>query len=196
MNVLIIAEDDRNDRFILEPLINAMFRRLKRPRTEVDTHPIRNGGWEFVKQWEMIRGIIESNRPTNLFLLCIDRDNHQQRREILDRLEEQANQLLEPAGRLFLAEHAWQEIEVWLAGIDWRLKPKWTWEAIRSERDSKEHYFEPIVKARGFLDSPGRGRAILGAEAAGNYAKVRQNCPEVRELEDRIRQWIAATPRK
>ena len=66
-------------------------------------------------------------------------------------------------------------------------------EAVRSERDSKEHYFEPIAKARGLLDSPGRGRRTLAAEAARNYAKVRQNCPEVRDLEDRIRRWIAAT---
>ena len=99
--------------------------------------------------------------------------------------------------RFFAAEHAWQEVEVWaLAGVDWRLKPEWTWETIRSERDSKEHYFEPIVKDRGLLDEPGGGRKMLGAEAARNYAKVRQNCPEVRELEERIRLWIEATPHK
>jgi hypothetical protein len=193
MNVLIIAEDDRNDRYILEPLINAMFRRLKRPRIQVDTHLFRNGGWDVVKQWETIRGIIEINRPTDLFLFCVDRDGHEMRRGILDALEEKARSVLSPP-RLFLAEHAWQEVEVWaLAGIDWRLKPKWTWDAIRSERDPKEHYFEPIVKARGLLDSPGRGRAILGTEAARNYAKIRRNCPELRDLEERIRQWIDVT---
>jgi hypothetical protein len=83
-----------------------------------------------------------------------------------------------------------------MAGIDWRLKPKWMWDTIRSERDPKEHYFERIVKARGLLDSPGRGRAILGAEAARNYPKIRQNCPEVRDLEERIRRWIAITAQR
>ena len=99
--------------------------------------------------------------------------------------------------RLFLAEHAWQEVEVWaLAGIDWRLKPKWTWEAIRSERDPKENYFEPIVKDRGLFDLPGQGRKDLGVEAARNYAKIRQNCPEIRDLEGRIRRWIEATAQR
>jgi hypothetical protein len=37
---------------------------------------------------------------------------------------------------------------------------------------------------------------VLGAEAARNYAKVRQNCREIRELEDKVRQWIAATSQR
>jgi hypothetical protein len=194
MNVLIIAEDDRNDRFILQPIIKAMFRSLRRPRIRVDTHVFRDGGWDAVKQWELIRHIIESNRPTDLFLLCVDRDGHEPRRRILDGLEEKAREVLSPP-RLFLAEHAWQEVEVWaLAGINWRLKPKWEWETIRNERDAKEHYFEPIARARGLLDSAGRGRRVLGAEAARNYTRVRQNCPEVLVLEERIRRGIP-TPR-
>jgi hypothetical protein len=76
MNVLIIAEHDRNDRFILQPLVRAMFRHLGRPRIRTDTHMIRQGGWDVVKQWETIRAIIERNRPTDLFLLCVDRDGY------------------------------------------------------------------------------------------------------------------------
>jgi hypothetical protein len=77
-----------------------------------------------------------------------------------------------------------------LAGIDWRLNPKWRWEAVRNERDPKEHYFEPIAKNRNLLDSPGQGRKALGEEAAHNYTKIRQKCLEVRRLEERIRRWI------
>jgi hypothetical protein len=196
MNVLIIAEDDRNDRFILQPIVKAMFRILKRPRTRVDTHVLRDGGWETVKEWGLIRTIIEGDRQTDLFLLCVARDSHEPRRGILNGLQEKALEVLSPP-RLFLAENAWQEVEVWaLAGIDWRLKPQWKWDAIRCERDAKEHYFEPIAKSRGLISSPGRGRSILGSEAARNYTKVRQNCPEVRSLEDRIRRWIAATSQR
>ncbi len=125
-----------------------------------------------------------------MFLLCVDRDGHEQRRKILDNLEEKARELLGPT-RLFLAEHAWQELEAWvLAGIDWKLKPTWNWKTIRNERDVKEHYFEPLVHARGLLDSAGRGRKTLGVEAGRNYAKVRQNCPEVRRLDERIAKWL------
>jgi hypothetical protein len=152
MNVRIIAEDDRNDRFILQPIVKAIFHRLKRPRTRVATYVLRNGGWAAVKEWELIRKILEGDRWTDLFLLCVDRDSHGPRRGILNGLEEKAREVLSPP-RLFLAENAWQEVEVWaLAGLDCRLKPKWTWEAIRSERDAKEHYFAPIAEARGLLD--------------------------------------------
>jgi hypothetical protein len=191
MNVRIIPEDDENDHFILKPIFEAMFKHLGKPQSDVRIHRPKVRGWEAVKKWEHIEETISKFSTVHLFVLCVDRDGHEQRRGILDRLETKANQVLEPTRRLFIAEQAWQEVEVWaMAGIDWKLKPKWNWETIRSERDPKEHYFEPIVKARGLLESAGRGRAILGAEAARNYAKVRQNCAEVRDLEDRIRQWI------
>jgi len=195
MNVLIIAEDDRNDRFILLPLIQSMFRSLRRPRTRIDIHVFRNGGWDTLKQWNLIRQMIEDNQETDLFLLCVDRDGHEPRREILDKLERKAQEILNRP-RLFLAAHAWQEVEVWaLAGLDWKLRSNWTWKEIRAERDSKEHYFMPIAQARGLEDSPGQGRKILGKEAARNYGKIRQNCPEVRELEMRIEGWLRGSGR-
>ena len=197
MNVRIIPEDDENDHFILKPLFGAMFKHLGKTRADVKIHHPKFTGWEAVKKWEHIEEILDRFSLVDLFVLCVDRDGHEQRQGILDRLEEKASRILGPTGRLFLAEHAWQEVEVWtLAGINWKLKPKWSWDAIRSERDSKEHYFEPIAKDRGLLDSPGAGRAILGQEAARHYAKVRQNCPEVRKLEDRIRHWIEATAQR
>jgi SAM-dependent methyltransferase len=197
MNIRLIPEDDENDHFILKPLFEAMFRYLGKPHADVKVHHPDVTGWEALKKWEHIGEVLDRFRSVRLFVCCVDRDGHEQRRGILDQLEEKANRILKPTGRLFLAEHAWQEVEVWaMAGIDWRLKPKWTWEAIRDERDSKEHYFEPIVKARGLIDSPGAGRAILGAEAARHYERVRQNCREIRNLEDRIRRWIEATAQR
>jgi hypothetical protein len=192
MNVRLIPEDDQRDRFILKPIFEAMFQHLGKPHARVEIHRPRIRGWESVKKWETINEIIDKSQMVDLFVLCVDRDGHAERRMILDELEAKARKRLRPP-RLFLAEHAWQEVEVWaLAGINWRLKPKWTWEAIREERDPKEHYFKPIAKARGLLDSVGQGRELLGHEAARNYAKVRQNCPEVLDLETRIREWIDA----
>lgn len=193
MNVRIIPEDDDNDHFILKPLVQAMFKHLGRPHADIQVHHPRFTGWEAVKKWDHIEEVFDQFSSVGLFLLCVDRDGHEQRRGILDRLEERANKVLRPSGRLFLAEHAWQEVEVWaLAGIDWKLKPRWTWDAIRSERDSKERYYEPVARDKGLMNSPGAGRKILGAEAARNYTKVRQNCPEIRDLEEKIRQGIAS----
>jgi hypothetical protein len=193
MNVLVIAEDDRNDRYILLPIIRGMFRALKRPHARVEIYPLRNGGWDAVKQLKLIRTIVDDNRQADLFLLCVDRDGDPNRRQALDGLEEKAHALVKPP-RLFLAVHAFQEIEVWaLAGINWRLKPTWTWKQIQSERDPKEHYFEPIARHRGLLDSVGQGRKILGEEAGSNYSRVRQNCSELRELEGRIKRWMVGS---
>ena len=86
MNVLVIAEDDRNDRYILLPIIRGMFRALKRPKVRV----------------------------------------------------------------------------------------------------------EPIARRLGLLDSVGQGRKILGEEAVRNSARVRQNCPELSDLEKLRRERDAA----
>ena len=190
MNVLVIAEDDRNDRYILLPIIRAMFRALRRPKARVEVYPLRNGGWDAVKQWKLVQTIIGDNRQADLFLLCVDRDGDPNRRQVLDSLEEKARALVR-SPRLFLAVHAFKEIEVWaLAGINWKLKPVWAWSEIQNEHDPKEHYFEPIARHRGLLDSVAQGRKILGEEAGSNYSRVRQNCPELRELEARIKQWL------
>jgi hypothetical protein len=189
MRVRIIPEDFRKDHLILKPFFGAMFDHLEKPHVKIDIHSPAVRGFEAVKKFDHIRGVIDDFPTVDLFLLCVDRDGDPHRRKALDDLEAKVQKVLRRP-RLFLAEHAWQEVEVWvLAGIDWRLK-KWTWDEIRNERDPKEHYFEPIVKARGLFDSPGQGRKELGEKAARNYARVRQNCPEVLLLEERIRRGI------
>jgi hypothetical protein len=190
MKVRIVPEDYPNDCLILKPIVKAMFAYLDKPRAQIDVHSPRVRGWDAVKKIDLIQEIIDKFPTVHLFLVCVDRDGHDQRRAILDDLESKARRLLRPP-RVLLAEHAWQEIEVWaLAGIDWKLKPAWSWDAIRNERDPKERFFEPVVQARGLLRSPGQGREQLGEEAARNYSKVRQNCPEIRDLETRIGQWL------
>ncbi len=197
MNVIVIPEDKPNDELILKPLIEAMLRDLGKASARVEVCKPDPTGWEGVKEWDHLVQILQDFPIAHLFILCVDRDGHEERRQILDDLEERAKKILQYPRRCFLAEHAWQEVEVWaLAGIDWKLRPQWSWEAIRSERDAKEPYFKPIVRDRGLINEPHGGRRILGAQAARNYARVRQNCPEVLVLEDRIRDWIAATAQR
>jgi hypothetical protein len=180
----------------LKPIFEAMFDLLGKGYARIDIHSPKVRGFESVKATDTIRTIIARFSEVDLFILCGDRDGDPHRREALDDLERKISKILHPP-RLFLAEHAWQEVEVWaLAGINWRLKPKWTWDAIRSERDAKEVYFEPIARDRLLFGLPGQGRRELGLEAARTYAKVRQNCEEIRNLEDRIRLWIEATAQR
>lgn len=91
---------------------------------------------------------------------------------------------------IFIAENAWQEIEVWvLAGHN--LPNNWNWQTIRQEIHPKETYFEPFAKQRNVLDTPGEGRKPLAEEAAKRYERIYQLCPEdIQNLEARIQNCI------
>jgi hypothetical protein len=191
MRVLIIPEDDRKDRFILQPIIEAMLAHLGKPkaRVEVCVKPPLRGVTQATDK-RRIREIIEYYPLVHLFLLCVDRDGKEGRRVALDGLEKDAARHLKK-GRLFLAENAWQEIEVWaLAGHD--LPRQWKWEEVRQETDPKEKYFQPFVERCGLQDGPGGGRETLAREAAGRYQRIRNRCKEdVLAPENRIRQWLS-----
>ncbi len=177
MRVLILLEDDVMDHYILKPLFEAMLKHVGKPHATIQVHHPRVAGWEAAKKWSNIKRVIDQYSLVELFILCVDRDGHEQRRGILDKLEAEANRGLGPQGRRFLAVEAHQEIEVWaLAGIRWKIDPKWTWDAIRAERDPKERYFGPVAERMGLTDSPGSGRSILGKEAARHYP---QGSPEL-----------------
>lgn len=191
MNVLVIPEDFRKDQYMLKPIVTAMLNWIDvAARVEVCQDPLLGGISEALK-WERILDIIEQySWKVQLFLLCVDRDGNANRRLALDGLERKATEVLK-TNRRFLAENAWQEIEVWvLAGHDW--PAEWNWASIRAERDAKEAYYQPYAKLRGVFNSPGEGRRTLAEEAARRYSRVRQLCPEdIGSLEARIRKQLA-----
>ena len=142
MNVLIIPEDFRLDQFILKPIIKAMMTELGKPRANVRVcrEPLL-GGVEQAMKWERIAEILDMNRTVDLFLLIVDRDGKEGRRRGLDALEQQTVGELS-SNRCFIAENAWQEIEVWLLAGHRDLPKEWQWKEIREERDPKELYFK------------------------------------------------------
>ena len=125
----------------------------------------------------------------DVFLLCVDRDGDANRRAVLDHLEDQAKPVIGP-GRAFLAENAWQEVEVWLLmGHD--LPRQWDWREIRQEVHPKERYYRPFAESRGVLDLPDEGRDVLAREVATRYGQIRGRCVEdIRRLEGRIGDWL------
>jgi hypothetical protein len=189
VNVLIIPEDFRKDQYILKPIVGAMLGKIGRGQANVRVcqDPLLGGVTEAMK-WERIKEILERYKwMVQVFLLIVDRDGQPGRRSQLDRLETKAAEAL-PPDRVFLAENAWQEVEVWLlAGHD--LPADWKWQEVRQEPNPKERYFEPVARGRGVADGPGGGRKTLAREAAGNYARIRSRCPEdVVVLEKRLSQ--------
>lgn len=191
MNVLVIPEDFRKDQYILKPLIQKMFAEIGKPNANVRVclDPLMGGISEATK-WERIKEVLELYPMVNVFLLIVDRDGIETRRRSLDGLETTAAAHLN-SPRKFLAENAWQEIEVW--AIAGQPIPKgWNWVDVRGHRDPKEAYFDPLAAARNLQNEPGQGRTTLGKEAAKNYARVRTLCPEdVQQLENRLKQALA-----
>ncbi len=188
MNVLVIPEDFRKDQYILKPIVEAMVQAVGRPRATVIVcqDPLL-GGIDQATKWERIKEVLDRYRGmVDVFLLIVDRDGNPGRRIALDNIERNAAGYL-PSGRLFLAENAWQEVEVWiLAGH--ALPDDWQWQEVRQHPNPKETYFEPFARSRGVVDGPGQGRKTLAREAAGNYTRIRTLCREdVASLEGRLK---------
>ena len=187
MNVFIIPEDFRHDQYILKPIIQAMLNaKGVKAKVQVCVNPLLYGITEAMR-WERISEIMDRyGYRVDLFILCVDRDGIEHRRIRLNNLEEKARDFL-PEGKLFLAENAWQEIEVWVLAGHTDLPQTWRWQDVRSEPHPKEMYFEPFARQKGISDTPDGGRRKLAEEAARNYLRIRQLCPEdIRNLEDRI----------
>lgn len=194
MNVLIIAEDPTQDAYVLEPIVRAMLAELGQARAKIQTcrDPVYRGISAVLKE-ESLRTILNRYRGMiDLFLLCVDRDGETGRRAQLDARETLCAKILEGQRRTLIAEHAWQEVEVWaLAGCG-DLPAEWPWREIRAERDPKERYFDPYAQMRRLVDTPGAGRQTLGRQAGRQYTRLRQLCPEdIGALEGRIRAWLA-----
>lgn len=188
MNVLVVPEDFRKDQFILKPIVRALLAALGygRAKVEVCKDPLVGGISEALK-WDVVQPILERYRwQVDLFLLCVDRDCSESRSGALRALEAKAQAML-GAKRFFLAEQAWQELEVWVLAGHAGLPKDWKWKDIRAERAPKERYYLPFAKLKGCIDHPAEGRGTLAIEAARNYKRIRLLCPEdIRNLQDRI----------
>lgn len=152
------------------------------------------GGIGEALRWERIRQIVERYRGmVRVFLLIVDRNANPTRRAALDKLEQQAADLLGTTDRVLLAENAWQELEVWALAGATDLPTPWSWAEIRAHEHPKEVWYLPYAKQRGLDGGPTEGRDTLGKEAAANDPRVRQLCPEdVASLETRLRTALSA----
>jgi hypothetical protein len=176
MNVLVLPEDFRNDQYVLRPIIQALFRyRGLQAKIQILTDPLLGGVDEALNQ-NNIESILDLYKGmVDIFILCVDRDCEAGRHISLKAIEQYAAARL-PAGKRFLAAMAMEELEVWLlAGVN-NLPADWRWRDILDECHPKELYFDEYVKLHGLQNDVGRGRRMLGLNAARNYQRVRQLC--------------------
>lgn len=174
MRVLVIPEDFRKDQYILEPIFSRLFRNIGRPRARVRVcqDPLLGGVTEAMKAERLSEIFERYDAMIDVFILCVDRDGNEGRRQGLDQREQEFGD-----DRVFIAENAWEELETWvLAGVD--LPTDWRWADVRAEVQVKERYFDVLVGQRELGDYPGGGRKPLAEEAAQRIPAIRQKCPE------------------
>jgi hypothetical protein len=187
LNVLIVAEDYRKDRFILKPIVNSMLDHVGKPHANVEVcrDPMISGVDDALDR-DTIEEVVLTNPQYDLFLLIVDRDDDPNRHERLDKAESIADEVTYHR-QVLLAGQAHQEVEVWLLAGQNDLPTEWDWTDVQSEPQAKEQYYNPYVEQKTLTNSPAGGRKLLGQKAGANYTnRVRQLCDEVQELEHRV----------
>jgi hypothetical protein len=179
--VLVIPEDPTDDRYILQPIVERMLTELGKPKADVVVLPNpRLMGYD--QAVRAIRGnLIDSYRHLHLWLFLPDAD----RAGNLELLEDE---LAERDVHLFCCA-AQPEVEAWLLAGH-RDKLPLSWPDVRQHPHLKEDVFEPFLRQFGDARSPGRGRKRLTEETLDHYQGLLRVCPELAELEGRLRTFL------
>jgi len=197
-NVLVIPENPAYNGAILKPLCERLFQECGRTQANVEVmaNPKANG-YEHAKSL-FPRTILELYSHKHLVLFLPDSDGKDRSAEFA-RLEadfEQGAMAVAKPVRLICCA-AVPEVEAWLlAGHQDKWEKDWHWGTMRADRSIKENYFHPFLRAHGQdkYRYPDEGRKQLMLAALRNYAAIKRRCPELQELEDRVRAHIGNLP--
>ncbi len=177
-NVLVIAEDFTKDEAILLPLIRRVMEEKGRPNANVQVcrNPNPGGIDACLNSDWLVTNLVPLYPMVNLFLLFVDRDGNAGRAARIAEVEQRVQASLQHQS-VFLGEHAWQEVEVFiLAGLD--LPSDWSWQDIRADPDVKNTRFMEYAKRAGTLHLPHAGRKKLMVEAISRWQRIKDRCPE------------------
>lgn len=183
---VIIPEDPTNNGYILKPLIKHVLAACGRPnaRVEVVTNP-RTSGYEHAKA--LIKSEFCARYSfADVILFLADADGKNRSREFTT-LEDEARE----QGAKLVCCAAAQEVETWLlAGHTDKLSISWL--QVRADVSVKENVFEPFMRVYGDARKPGGGRADLMSTTLQNYGALKTRCPEIAQLEERLRAITSA----
>jgi len=179
-NVLVIPEDPTYNGYILKPLVEAILADAGKPRAKVNvlTSPRLNG---YDQAKTAIRGkLADSYRHYDLWLFIPDADCATP--EAMRALE---NELAGKNIKLLCCP-ARPEVEIYACAAH-RAELRAPWQTVRSERNMKEKYFNPLIAARGDSRAAGGGRAELVRAGIKLGNTLYQLCDELADLRDRIK---------
>lgn len=184
MKVLVIVEDPTHDRYIVQPVIEAILADLgRKARVFVLQDPHLRGASEALDA-AMIRRIVDENPMIDLFVLAIDRDCDREGNE--GKAQARA---AEHDGRL-IACVAHQEVEVWMLALHAETIDA-PFRDVRAECDPKERFAEPLLVrlGRGGL---GDGRKAAMRALGGKTRSLLDRCTELAGLRADIDAWWRA----
>ncbi|MBX2901054.1 MAG: hypothetical protein KF775_15480 [Cyclobacteriaceae bacterium] len=181
--VLIVPEDPIYNGFILQPLGARLMKEIGKnnAKVEVLTNP-KVSGYNHAR--DQLENICERYAHFDLVLFLPDRDGKVGREDALNKLTEK----LQSKGYPFIAQAAREEVETWLlAGHKSKLDMPWA--EIREDSSIKENIFQSFIEKFGD-DGPGEGREKLMKETLKNFTGLKQNCPEISSLIEKIKTLI------
>jgi len=181
LRILVIPEDPTYNGHILKPLVERMLAECgkRNVRVTVLTNPKLNG---FEHACYSVRQILYDYQHFDLFLFLVDADG-KDRSGTFQELEALSGKLLCCAAK--------QEVEVWLlAGHQTKLGRDW--KDVRDDASVKENVFLTFLAQHGDSRRYGEGRDLLMQETLNNYRSLKQRCPELGDLERRIRELLAS----
>jgi hypothetical protein len=184
--VLVVPEDSTNNGYILGPLVEKILARCGKPKARIDVlDDPRVMGYEHAKKLLRTQ-LFEQYRFMDLFLFLPDADGKgESRMAELRALEDEASR----QGARLLCCAAQQEVEVWLMAGHRHLLGR-PWQEIRSDASVKENIFERFLATHGNPQASGGGREKLMVENLSGYDALLKLCPELAELERRIREIL------
>ena len=174
MKFLVIPEDFRKDQYILLPIMQSLLKNVGfvNSKVQVCKDPLLGGVTEALKKERLAEVFQRYEGMVDVFILCVDRDANLGREAILRSLEQHFRNRV-----TLVASQAWEELETWLlAGVN--LPADWKWQEIRSARDVKEEYFDPLSSQLDLASEPGGGRRTLGQQASARIQRIRRLCTE------------------
>jgi hypothetical protein len=198
LNVLVVSENPTYNGAILKPLCERVFVECGRTQANIEVlaNP-RTNGYDHAKKL-FPRTILDlySHKHVVLFLPDSDGEDRSAQFAAMETDFEEKAMAIGKSIRLICCA-AVPEVEAWLlAGHSDKWEPDWKWGTMRADRSIKENYFHPFLQRHGQDESrfPDQGRRQLMVAALPSYAGIRQRCPELQELEARIRTHIANLP--
>jgi len=184
--ILVIPEDPTWNGYILKPLVERVALEAGRPkaRVQVLANPRLQG---YAEALRAIRGeLVDKYSHWDVWVFCPDAD------QPAGKLSSLESEMAAQDVRLVCCS-AVPELEAWLlAGF--RESIPIDWKQVRSHASLKEEIFAPFLRKHGDDRAPGGGRGTLMQQTLRNYAAFTRLCPEISDLERRLRALFETRP--